>query len=144
MKKIPINREVIESKLKEIRDDLLELEYFKQMSFEEYKKSINFAASEHFLRRALEAMLEIGTHILSRLPGAKPRVYKDIPLLLGERNIIPLDFANGKFTEMVGYRNRLVHFYDEVTKEELYHIIQNDLPDIEKFCRLIIKYISSL
>jgi uncharacterized protein YutE (UPF0331/DUF86 family) len=140
MRKVPLNREVIESRLKEIRDDLMKLEDFKKMSLEEYKTGHNFAASEHYLRRALEAMLEIGTHILSRLPGAKPQVYKDIPKLLGENNVIPKDFADGKLTEMVGYRNRLIHFYKVVTQEELYNIIQNNLLDLEEFCRYVIDY----
>lgn len=144
MRKVPINREVIESKLKEIRDDLMKLEDFKRISLEEYKSGHNFAASEHYIRRALEAMLEIGTHILSRLPGAKPQTYKDIPRLLGQYEVVPKDFAEGKLIQMTGYRNRLIHFYEEITEEELYDIIQNDLPDLEKFCRYIMKYIENI
>lgn len=144
MKKISINREVIESKLKEIRDDLMKVEDFKKISLEEYKSGHNFAASEHYLRRALEAILEIGTHILSRLPGAKPRTYKDIPRLLGEYEVVPKDFAEGKLMQMTGYRNRLIHFYKEITEEELYNIIQDDLPDLEKFCQHIVKYIEKI
>lgn len=141
MKRIPINQEVIESKLKEIRDDLIKLDEFKKITSKEYKSGHNFAASEHYLRRALEAMLEIGTHILSRIPGAKPTSYGDIARLLGEHNIIPKNFADKELLQMAKYRNRLIHFYDEITAGELYKIIQNDLPDIEKFCQYIIKYI---
>lgn len=144
MRRTPINREVLESKLKEVRDDLLKLEDFKKMSLEEYKSGHNFAASEHYLRRALEAILEIGTHILSRLPGAKPRIHKDIPRLLGEYKVVPKDFAEGKLIQMTGYRNRLIHFYKEITEEELYNIIQNDLPDLEKFCQHIVGYIEKI
>ncbi len=32
---------------------------------------------------------------------------------------------------MAGYRNRLTHFYDEVTPGELYSILTTKLPDIE-------------
>ena len=34
---------------------------------------------------------------------------------------------------MTGYRNRLVHFYHEVTDKELFAITQENLSDIEKF-----------
>jgi uncharacterized protein YutE (UPF0331/DUF86 family) len=34
---------------------------------------------------------------------------------------------------MAGYRNRMVHFYREVTPEELYQIVANNLKDIESF-----------
>jgi len=38
---------------------------------------------------------------------------------------------------MAGYRNRLIHFYDEVTPEELYEILQDDLKDIETFAKAL-------
>lgn len=40
---------------------------------------------------------------------------------------------------MAGYRNRMVHFYDEVTPEELYQIVQDDIKDIEEHRYEIIK-----
>jgi len=42
---------------------------------------------------------------------------------------------------MAGYRNRLVHFYDEVSEAELYKIIQNNLGDIEEFVRQIAAFL---
>jgi uncharacterized protein YutE (UPF0331/DUF86 family) len=38
-----------------------------------------------------------------------------------------------KLVLMAGYRNRMVHFYHEVTDEELYTILTTNLPDIRKF-----------
>jgi len=46
-----------------------------------------------------------------------------------------------KIMEMAGYRNRIVHFYHEITNEELYEILQNDLKDIEQFVNEIGKFI---
>ena len=34
---------------------------------------------------------------------------------------------------MAGYRNRMVHFYKEISAEELYDILLNELKDIETF-----------
>ena len=34
---------------------------------------------------------------------------------------------------MAGYRNRLTHFYADVTPEEIYKIIQKDLNDFTVF-----------
>jgi uncharacterized protein YutE (UPF0331/DUF86 family) len=39
------------------------------------------------------------------------------------------------------YRNRLVHFYDEVSEAELYQIIRNNLGDIEEFVRQIAAFL---
>ncbi len=35
---------------------------------------------------------------------------------------------------LAGYRNRMVHFYYEVTDEELYEICVNQLGDVERIC----------
>ena len=58
--------------------------------------------------------MDIGSHILSRTPGARPTSYKDIPRLLEKNKIIPADFATHSLTKMAGYRNRMVHFYGEI------------------------------
>jgi uncharacterized protein YutE (UPF0331/DUF86 family) len=137
MKKIPLNKRVIIERLDEIEKDVQKLRAFQPLSLEEFRKGENFAIAEHYLRRALEAVLEIGSHVLARIPGARPASYKDIPRLLAEHNIIPADFATKQLTEMVGYRNRLIHFYKEVTIEEMFDIIQQDLDDFDKFSHFI-------
>lgn len=42
---------------------------------------------------------------------------------------------------MTGYRNRMVHFYREVTPEELYYIVLSNLKDLENFLREIVAFI---
>ena len=37
----------------------------------------------------------------------------------------------GRFVEMAGFRNRLTHFYREVTPEELYVLVVSQLDDVE-------------
>lgn len=142
---IPINKKVIDERLFIMEGCLSRLKQMQPLSFEGFEKNKdNFAIAEHNLRRAIEASLEIGTHILSRLAGVKPQTYKDIAVLLGEHNIIPLNFAKEKFEKIAGFRNRLIHFYPEVTSQEIYGIIKNDLNDLEEFCRYIVKYIEGV
>lgn len=134
MRKVPLNKQVIISRIEEIRRCLSELKKFSQLSLDEFKKNYNFAISEHFLRRALEAVFDIGSHILSRIPGARASTYKEIALLLSKEGILPSDFVKAKLIKMAGYRNRLVHFY---------YILQENLDDIEKFCLYITKILKS-
>ena len=42
---------------------------------------------------------------------------------------------------MAGYRNSLVHMYNQVKKEEIYEIIQTKINDFERFCEEIINYL---
>jgi len=79
------------------------------------------AAAESFLRRALEALLDLGRHILAKGLGEGALEYKQIALALRRAGV--LDEACGAVLfDMAGYRNRLTHFYDEVTTAELFDI----------------------
>ncbi len=57
MKKIPINQEVIFSRMREIEKNIDKLTIFKGISLENFKKGENYAIAEHYLRRALELSL---------------------------------------------------------------------------------------
>jgi uncharacterized protein YutE (UPF0331/DUF86 family) len=137
MKKIPINQEVIFSRMREIEKKIDKLTIFKGISLENFKKGENYAIGEHYLRRALEAVFDIGTHIGSRFPGERLSTYKDVALFLGKEGIVPQHFAKEKLLKMAGYRNRLVHFYAEVSVNELYEIIQNRLEDFTEFLQYL-------
>lgn len=81
----------------------------------------NIAAAESYLRRALEALFDIGRHILAKgfaLPTAE---YKEIAEGLCEKKVISLK-EKDLLKRMAGYRNRLVHFYHEVGPEELHEV----------------------
>ena len=142
MKKIPLNREILMSRLSYIEDSLKSLGRFKGKSFKEFHKNPdNFRIAFYDLHRALEATMDIGSHILSRIPGARATSYKEIPLLLGKNKMVPLSFAEKELLQMAGYRNRIVHFYSEITEKELYKIIHENLKDFKKFCGYINKLI---
>ena len=133
--KIPLNLEVLRSRLSYIEDSLQSLERIKGMPFDQFhSNSDNFRISFYDLHRALEAILDIGSHILSRIPGARPSSDKDIPRLLEKHKILPPEFAANQLTKMAGYRNRMGHFYGEITEREIYHIIQEELQDLHAFC----------
>ena len=83
--------------------------------------------------------MDIGSHILSRIPGARPSSYKDIPRLLERHKILPNEYASNQLTKMAGYRNRMVHFYGEITEQEIYNIIQEELQDFYASCSYINK-----
>lgn len=89
------------------------------------------AAGESYLRRALEALLDLGRHLLAKGFGLAATEYKAVPGLLHEQGILD-DEMRDRLTEMAGYRNRLVHFYDEVTPAELYTILTVHLGDVER------------
>jgi uncharacterized protein YutE (UPF0331/DUF86 family) len=62
--------------------------------------------------------------------------YKEIAAALGQLGVITKEHSE-KLRLMAGYRNRLVHFYHEITDKEFYSLIQNHLGDIETFLKEI-------
>jgi uncharacterized protein YutE (UPF0331/DUF86 family) len=89
------------------------------------------AAAESYLRRGLEALLDLGRHILAKGFGVSAAEYKEIAARLEEVGV--LDAADRRtLTRLAGYRNRLVHFYDEISERELYEICTAGLGDVER------------
>lgn len=83
--------------------------------------SRNAWAAESCLRRSLEALFDIGRHILAKVFGKGVSEYKEIANELQRAGVLSNDQMNLLRT-LAGYRNRLVHFYDEVSTEELHGI----------------------
>jgi uncharacterized protein YutE (UPF0331/DUF86 family) len=42
---------------------------------------------------------------------------------------------------LAGYRNRMVHFYHEVTSKELYEICTSDLDDLQKSKEALLRWV---
>jgi len=88
------------------------------------------AAAESYLRRALEALLDLGRHVLAKAFGQPTAEYRDIPRYLADHGVI--DEADAlRWLKMAGYRNRIVHFYAEVSRAELFDICASKLSDVE-------------
>ena len=140
IKYAPLDISKIKNLVAEVQDNLRELEGFSLLSFDDFHKDKrNYGLSEHHLRRALEGILTIGTHILSRLP-VKTKDYQEVILSLGDCSVIPKDFAE-KNRKLASYRNRMVHMYWEISEEEIYQIIKEHSGDLEKFCEYYLDYI---
>jgi uncharacterized protein YutE (UPF0331/DUF86 family) len=139
----PLNKKTILSRLEEVRKGLTELRPFATMPLEKFRSGHNFAIAEHYLRRTLEAVFEIGAQIISRIPKNRATSYKEIALKLGIAGVVPREFAEETLVKMAGYRNRMIHFYYEISVEELHAILQRNLEDIEAYCLAIKKLLES-
>lgn len=99
-------------------------------TFEEFSvDSRNVWAAESCLRRALEALFDMGRHILAKAFGKGVSEYKEIASELQRAGVLSNDQTNLLRT-LAGYRNRLVHFYHEVSAQELYGICRDKLDDL--------------
>lgn len=102
----------------------------------------NVAAAESYLRRALEALLDLGRHALAKGFGQAVTEYKEIAMALVQTGV--LNQQNGKLLrELAGYRNRMVHFYHEISDQELYEICTVRLSDVNVLLAAIIDWIKA-
>lgn len=143
MKHLKIKKEIILDRISIIENSLRRLENLKSLTLNKFLEGENFAIAEHYLRYALEATFDICAHVLSRIPGARVEEYKQMAVEMGRQKIVPMDFAEENLYKMAGYRNRLTHFYFEISPKEMREIIQNRLDDfkilLKHFKRLIKK-----
>lgn len=87
------------------------------------------AAAESYLRRTLEALLDIARHVLARAFGRGATEYAEVARQLGDVGVVSPGQAE-RLVLMARYRNRLVHMYDEVTESELYDVLTLHLADV--------------
>ncbi|MEW6662647.1 MAG: type VII toxin-antitoxin system HepT family RNase toxin [Bacillota bacterium] len=138
---MPVDKLLVKQRLAYMEEYLTELKLLAEMPKEDFLTKRNAAAGESFLRRSLEAVFDIGRHILAK--AGRPDLameYKSIARGLHEEGIIGRGLAE-KLLKMAGYRNRLVHLYHQVSVEELYGIICNELADIQQFKDEITAYL---
>ncbi len=100
----------------------------------------NIAAAESYLRRSLEALFDIGRHILAKSFAFPATEYKEIARGLQDKKILDEEEAE-LMRKMAGYRNRMVHFYHEITPEELHEICMNHLDEIKLLLDRMLKSI---
>ena len=97
-------------------------------------------AAESFLRRGLEALLDLGRHLLSKGFGQPAVEYKTVAQKLLGTNILNAGDAK-LLRKMAGYRNRLVHFYNEISANALCEICVEGLKDVETAAAALEKWI---
>lgn len=133
MIKLALDKDTIIKRINGIQSEIGELEKLAKIPFVEFRDGVGFKLAQFHLHRALEGVFHIGAHILSRIPGGQVSEYKEMAIKLGEYGIIDKNFANTNFKNMAGYRNRIVHFYADITPDEIYKVINENLGDFAVF-----------
>lgn len=137
MIKKAIEKDVVLVRLNGIQKEIFELKKINDIPFEKFKDSDYFYLAQFHLHRILEGVFNISSHIISRFPGIQANQYKEIAIQLGALGIIDKEFADTNLVKMAKYRNRLVHFYAEISSEEIYDILHSHLKDLDVFLEAI-------
>lgn len=138
-----VNHEKIRNKLKTIQISLEKLHQLKAKSEDVFISDFtNTDAARHNLQIAIQAMLDISSHIISRLRFEFPKSNVDAFSILSEHSIVSKDKLV-EYQEMARFRNRLVHMYDDVDNRVIYEVLQKHLGDYESFIKDIVQYLET-
>ncbi len=90
------------------------------------------------IRRACEAALDMGQHLIRKHRLGVPQSSRDVFTLLATAGFIPSGLADN-LKKMVGFRNVAVHEYQRLQLSITEMIILNRLQDFHSFCIALIK-----
>ncbi|MBC8488167.1 MAG: DUF86 domain-containing protein [Bacteroidetes bacterium] len=122
---------IIEDKLRIIERKLEEIRSWKIDSFEDFQQSTLLQnAAERALQVAIEVMIDISERILS--------LKKIPPRNTAAENITQLQKLNiiksvPEYSDMIKFRNFIVHRYEKIDLEIVYAILKNKLFLFESF-----------
>lgn len=127
-----ISLKVVRDRLEYLGGCLEELRALPAGSLEEFRADRRTPrAADSLLRHGTQALFDVARHLLAKGFGLGSLEYKEISREAAERGLVRDGDLARRFTEIAGYRNRLVHHYEDVTPEELFEIVRRDLGDLD-------------
>jgi len=133
-----MKKEDVQNKLDIIPENLEKLEILRGMGYEEFTSDFrNIDSALHRFQTSIQALVDIGGYIIAslglRAPGASGEVI-DILVEHGLLNAAQRD----RYISMIQFRNRIVHFYNDIDLKILYQILQEEVVDIRELYRTLI------
>jgi len=91
---------------------------------------------KYALQTSVEAMVDIAYHISAKEYNHAPSEARDAIRVLVDNGLVSRKDLP-VYGAMIGFRNRVVHGYQEVTPERVYEIAEKELGDYETFIRQV-------
>jgi len=119
--------------LSEIIGALENLKDLQQLNKKEFISNSHMLGScKYYFIVTIEGIIDLCNHLIAQNRYRTPKDYADTFQVLFEQGLFDEQFTN-TLKKMARFRNRLIHLYWEVDKEELYQILQTHLGDVELF-----------
>ena len=136
-----VDRSRIEDRMDRIRRYARDLRLFAAVSREDFRSNRERQyAVLHAMQNAIEACIEIASHIVSADRLGAPRDYASLFSTLEENGILP-GAAADVMRGMARFRNRIVHLYWDVDLDLVYEYLTTRLDDFETYLRCVEEYL---
>lgn len=93
------------------------------------------------LQRACEQSIDLANHTVKKRKLGLPKESRESFRLLAQDGIIPRDLA-ANLENMIGFRNTLVHQYQELDIQLMMDVIERHLDDLIDFTNFVVKEFS--
>ena len=136
---VPVDRTKLRSHIDFVRRNVRRLEELRAEGKERFlADDRSQAAATRWLQTAVEALIDIGNHVIAREGFGVPRSYAETVEILAREEVLPRQDLD-TYVKMVRFRNRVVHLYDDVDPEELWTILSEHLADLDTFIAAIVE-----
>jgi uncharacterized protein YutE (UPF0331/DUF86 family) len=125
-------RRLAGDRLQAARRSLARLKELERLTLEEFlAEPDGYAVADHHLRRAMQAVLDLGRHLVVVRGWGNPGSYREVFDLLEGAGTLSRSLAvRGRV--LAGARNRLVHDYAAVDEKEMWLMLQNSPADLSR------------
>lgn len=136
----------IRRKIALIQEDLDHLKPFGELTFSEAAKDwTRWNALEWALAKIIGRAIDINRHMLAELGRENmqpPKDYTMTFLLLEDLGIFPKEFVL-EIAKSAEFRNRIIHEYNEIDKNLVYHTIGDAVEQYAQYCSYLLDFLDT-
>ena len=128
-----VDRDLVRRKLAELAEYVGQVSEYRGLTVERYRADWKTQRIvERTLQMAIEACVDIGSHVISDRGLRAPATYAETFEILVEAGLLTADLGR-VMVEMTGFRNVLVHEYTRVDAQVVVRILGERLRDFSRF-----------
>lgn len=136
-----VRREMIQLRFERIEEYLEILERYHAYTYDEFHNDPErYGSAERFLQLCIEALNDVGNHVVADLKLGSVDWYAEIPERLEAHGYIDKEIKD-VWMRMIGFRNALVHAYMDIDRKMVYDIIQGNLDDIRRLMKTLSRFL---
>lgn len=133
-----VDRDLIMAKAGSVRRHCKRISEKSKVDLEVFKTDLDRQESILFnLQMAVQNCIDIAAHIVSEEGYGVPGSSNEMFYMLEENNLIDRPLIE-KMVKAVGLRNLIVHEYAKIDLDQIFHVVQKEVSDLEDYIKDII------
>ena len=103
--------------------------------------TVFFGLAEHYLHLSIEVLLDVAKLMIIAQQFPRPEEPQDALRVLHEKGVLGADLYD-KLAGISGFRNVLIHEYEQVDKDIVYGYLQNNISQFKEYKRQVLRFLS--